>query len=284
MVVAPDTIAPPLPEAPVGRERSRGPGDQDVRKEQLRGIFAGSQVAKDRERERVESWVILPSVNSRKAIRAIRVDPSNAGDATIRARKTGDPHRLSRNVDAVIDAQQGQEQLLERALRPRGLSDSSIRSTFISHGEATRRMLAQVGAVEIASSSPYDNTGGPIIAVSPPTAIPKSETEPLFHAPSIAYTATSASASTSTSPARAIPARRLGTTASFATESMPGSMVSGARFPRRMGSTWAGVLSDEEDSFQVGSFKEGVSFSGSVVRHRDRASGRGVSEHMHLGA
>ncbi|KAG9095727.1 hypothetical protein FRC06_009482, partial [Ceratobasidium sp. 370] len=233
-------------------------------------------LAKDRERERVESWVILPSVNSRKAARAIRVDASNAGDATIRARKMDDPRRLSRNVDAVIDAQQGQEQLLERALRPRGLSDSSIRSTFISHGEATRRMLAQVGAVEIASSSPYDNTSGPIIAVSPPTAIPKSGTEPSFHAPSIAYTATSASASTSTSPARAIPARRLGTTASsVVTESMPSSMVSGARFARR-GSAWAGVLSDEEDSFQVGSFKEGVSFSGSVVRHRDRASGRGT--------
>ncbi|KAG8746822.1 hypothetical protein FRC10_003344 [Ceratobasidium sp. 414] len=283
MVVAPDTIAPPPPEAPIGRDRSRGPGDGDFRKEHLRGIFAGSQLAKDKERERVESWVILPSVNPRKTARAIRVEATNAGDATIRARKTVDPRRLPRNVDAVIDAQQGQEQLLERALRPRGLSDSSIRSTFISHGEATRRMLAQVGAVEIASSSPYDSRSGPIIAVSPPTAVPKPETETSFDTPSIAYTATSASASTGTSPVRAIPARRPGTTASSViTESMSSSMVSGARFPRRS-STW-GVLSDEEDSFQVGSFKEGVSFGGSVVRHRDRASGRGVSEHMHLGA
>ncbi|KAG9128218.1 hypothetical protein FRC07_002836 [Ceratobasidium sp. 392] len=284
MVVAPDTIAPPplppLAEPAIGRERSRGPGDRDLRKEQLRGIFAGSQLAKDRERERVESWVILPSVNPRKPARAIRVD---AGDATIRARNLApDPHRLSRNVDAVIDAHQGQEQLLERALRPRGLSDSSIRSTFISHGEATRRMLSQVGAVEIASSSPYDHRTEPVItAPPPPTAIPKSGNEPSFHAPSIAYASTSASASTSTSPARAIPARRPATASSVVTESMPGSLVAGGRFPRR-GSAWAGVLSDEEDSFQVGSFKEGVSFSGgSVVRHRDRASGRGVSERIH---
>ncbi|KAG8683389.1 hypothetical protein FRC09_016111, partial [Ceratobasidium sp. 395] len=110
MVIAPDTVAPPppLPEPVIGRERSRGPGDRDLRKEHLRGIFAGSQLAKDRERERAESWVILPSVNPRKTARAIIGD---AGDATIRVRKIADPHRLSRNVDAVIDAQQGQEQL-----------------------------------------------------------------------------------------------------------------------------------------------------------------------------
>ncbi|QRW01481.1 hypothetical protein RhiLY_00478 [Ceratobasidium sp. AG-Ba] len=295
MIVAPDTIAPPpvpVPEPVVGRSRSRGPiGDRDLRKEHLRGIFVGSQAAKARDRDRSESWVILPSVNSRKANQAILVDTS--GDATIRARE----RRMSRNVDAVVDIQAlqgpGQQQLLERTLRPRGLSDSSIRSTFIAHGTAAgantvgrrggadmgrrSRMPTMVDTVEIVSS-PYDVVHAPVImAAPPPTAIPKPTAIP-FRAPS---TITSISDSTSTSPTRPIPG-----SSRAVTESVPGSMVSGApissaRFPRRP--TW-GVLSDEEDSFQVGSFKEGVSFtSGSMIRHRDRASGRGVSERMHIG-
>ncbi|QRV87336.1 hypothetical protein RhiJN_15354 [Ceratobasidium sp. AG-Ba] len=295
MIVAPDTIAPPpvpVPEPVVGRSRSRGPiGDRDLRKEHLRGIFVGSQAAKARDRDRSESWVILPSVNSRKTNQAILVDTS--GDATIRARE----RRMSRNVDAVVDIQAlqgpGQQQLLERTLRPRGLSDSSIRSTFIAHGTAAgantvgrragadmgrrSRMPTMVDTVEIVSS-PYDVVHAPVImAAPPPTAIPKPTAIP-FRAPS---TITSISDSTSTSPTRAIPG-----SSRAVTESVPGSMVSGApisgaRFPRRP--TW-GVLSDEEDSFQVGSFKEGVSFTGgSMIRHRDRASGRGVSERMHIG-
>ncbi|KAF8607945.1 hypothetical protein BDV93DRAFT_519931 [Ceratobasidium sp. AG-I] len=305
MVVAPDTIATPPVETLPGREPSRGPGDSDARKEQLRGIFVGSQLARAKERERVESWVILPSTNSRRTLRAAQSTMNiNAGDATIRIRDPADLRRLSRNVDAVIDAPQdstGQDQLLQRALRPRGLSDSSIRSTFISHGEGTigrnpmHRVLTPASAivgdesVEIASSS-YDHMGlgsGAVIA-PPPTAIPKSGTGIPFRGQPVVYASTSTSESTSTSPARAIPARKLAAPSSVygtATgpssiygDSAPGSLISGPRFPRR--SAWAGILSDEEDSFQAGSFKEGVSFSGGVVRHRDRASGRGISEDM----
>jgi hypothetical protein len=301
MVVAPDTIAPVPVKAPVGRESSRGPGDQDLRKEHLRGIFAGTQIVRPKERERVESWVILPTPISRKTVRATASDMMiNPGDATIRIRDGAHLHRLSRNVDAVIDSPQNptsHDHLLERALRPRGLSDSSIRSTFISHGEGVvgRNPIHRVftpasgvvgDAVQIASS-PYDHMSGHVVP-PPPTAIPKYGNAIPFRPQPIAYASTSTSGSASTSPARAIPSRQprvpssmygAGTASSSVygagMESAPGSVISGARFPRR--SAWPG---DEEDSFQAGSYKEGVSFSGSVVRHRDRASGRGVSEHM----
>ncbi|KAG8734387.1 hypothetical protein FRC11_002329 [Ceratobasidium sp. 423] len=280
MTIAPDTtVTPPNGEATAApRESSRPPGDTDQRKEQLRGIFVGSQAV--RERERTESWVFLPRSNSRRMVRPAKSTANlNAGDATVRGVR---PRRISRNVDAVIDVPPmptgaGQAQLLDRALRPRGLSDSSIRTTFISHGE-----ISGINeAIEVASSS-QDHLD-PGANASLPTTVP----ELSFNASSVAYASTSTSGSTSTSPSRAIPSRKpgapggvygYGTTASRSvSESVPASFAPGHRMPRR--SLWAGVTMDEEDSFQVGSFKEGVTFGTSFIRHRDRASGRGASEH-----
>lgn len=282
MTIAPDTtVTPPNGEATAApRESSRPPGDVDQRKEQLRGIFVGSQAI--RERERTESWVVLPRSNSRRMVRPAKSTANmNAGDATVRGVR---PRHISRNVDAVIDVPPmpsgvGQAQLLDRALRPRGLSDSSIRSTFIVDAQRDARTSE---AIEVASSSAdHLDTGA---NASLPTTVP----ELSFNASSVAYASTSTSGSTSTSPSRAIPSRKYGAPSGVrgygaapsrsVSESVPASFAPGHRMPRR--SLWAGVITDEEDSFQVGSFKEGVTFGSSLIRHKDRASGRGASEHM----
>jgi len=83
-------------------------------------FFAGAPTARpDKERE----WIVLP--------RDSGSDPAR----TLRARQK----RMSRNLEALnFDAQEDgepEEPILTRTLRPRGLSDSSIRSTFIAHGE-----------------------------------------------------------------------------------------------------------------------------------------------------
>ncbi|KDN51105.1 hypothetical protein RSAG8_00734, partial [Rhizoctonia solani AG-8 WAC10335] len=101
MAIAPDTsVTPPNDEvASVPRESSRPPGDTGQRKEQLRGIFVGSQAIP--ERERTESWVVLPRSNSRRMVRPAKSTANlNTGDATVRGVR---PRRISRNVDAVID-------------------------------------------------------------------------------------------------------------------------------------------------------------------------------------
>ncbi|CAE6424435.1 unnamed protein product [Rhizoctonia solani] len=282
MTVAPDTtVTPPNGEATAApRESSRPPGETDLRKEQLRGIFVGSQAI--RERERTESWVVLPRSNSRRMVRPAKSTANlNAGDATVRGVR---PRLISRNVDAVIDVPPmptgaGQAQLLDRALRPRGLSDSSIRSTFITHGEASAGINE---AIEVASSSQDHLDAG--ANASLPTTVP----ELSFNASSVAYASTSTSGSTSASPSRAVPSRKPGapggmygygaTASRSVSESVPASFAPGHRMPRRP--IWAGVITDEEDSFQVGSYKEGVTFGTSFIRHRDRASGRGASEHL----
>ncbi|CAE6438050.1 unnamed protein product [Rhizoctonia solani] len=282
MAIAPDTtVTPPNGEATTApRESSRPPGDSDQRKEQLRGIFVGSQTV--RERERTESWVVLPRSNSRRMVRPAKSTANmKGGDVTVRGVR---PRLLSRNVDAVIDVPPmpmgaGQAQLLDRALRPRGLSDSSIRSTFIDHGQITAETN---DAIEVANSS-----GGRLDSnanASLPTTVP----ELSFNASSVAYASTSTSGSTGTSPSRAIPSRRYGAPSGMynhgaassrsVSESVPASFAPEHRMPRR--SVWAGMVTDEEDSFQVGSFKEGVTFGASLVRRRDRASGRGASEDL----
>ncbi|CAE6401060.1 unnamed protein product [Rhizoctonia solani] len=284
MIIAPDTtVTPPNGEAAAApRESSRPPGDMDQRKEQLRGIFVGSQAI--RERERTESWVVLPRSNSRRMVRPAKSTANlNPGDATVRGHGVR-PRRISRNVDAVIDVppmpmRAGQAQLLDRALRPRGLSDSSIRSTFIVHGQTGAEISE---AVEVANSS------GAHLDMGANASVPATVPELSFNSSSVAYASTSTSGSTGTSPSRPGPSRRhgapsgtygYGTAASRSvSESVPASFAPGHRMPRR--SAWAGSIADEEDSFQVGSFKEGVTFGTGFIRHRDRASGRGASEDL----
>jgi hypothetical protein len=104
----------------------------------LMGIFAGAP--------RNDSWVVLPQGLSRqKGAGADQLRRSMLGRAAGRAMAGADtnaPSSLPRNVDAVIDAdphasseeRSGTDP--SRTLRTRGLSDSSIRTTFLQHGEA----------------------------------------------------------------------------------------------------------------------------------------------------
>jgi len=105
------------------------------------GIFAGAPRSTG-----PDPWVVV----SPKATRGARV-PNDYNSATLTrsSLKRGANKRLSRNVDAVIDtesiigdsdideqdeaeASDFRSTLLERTLRPRGLSDSSIHSTFMN--------------------------------------------------------------------------------------------------------------------------------------------------------
>lgn len=101
----------------------------------LMGIFAGAP--------RIEPWVVLPSGPPKQPgagtdqLRRVTLGRA-AGRAIAVADNSQNP--LPRNVDAVIDPHGLPEDRRgfdpSRTLRTRGLSDSSIRSTFLQHGEA----------------------------------------------------------------------------------------------------------------------------------------------------
>lgn len=103
----------------------------------LMGIFAGAP-------RNDSSWVVLPPSSSRsQGERGDQLRRTTLGRAAGRAmaaaeNPTAGP--LPRNVDAVIDPRASLEERggmdPARTLRTRGLSDSSIRSTFLQHGEA----------------------------------------------------------------------------------------------------------------------------------------------------
>lgn len=102
----------------------------------LMGIFAGAP--------RNDAWVVLPPGPSRqqgsKGDQLRRATLGRAAGQSMDATDKDKPSSLSRNVDAVIDPQASPEERSgidpARTLRTRGLSDSSIRSTFLHHGEA----------------------------------------------------------------------------------------------------------------------------------------------------
>ena len=122
------------------------------------GIFAGAPARTTD----TDPWIVI----SPRAQRKLRVAPSTSNVAAQRRWAGG--VRLPRNVDAIVDVESvhdpgdddddvdhdhrhtGEDDdaievgtraipgtLLERTLRPRGLSDSSIRSTFLKDGERT---------------------------------------------------------------------------------------------------------------------------------------------------
>lgn len=101
----------------------------------LMGIFAGAPRPEDSQ----DPWVVIPKPQ-RGPMPSLS---SAAGAATIgrsaTLRRTSS--RLSRTVDAMIDADRDRREeedtlgaLLERTSIHRGMSDSSIHSTFLSHG------------------------------------------------------------------------------------------------------------------------------------------------------
>lgn len=141
---------------------------QPVIKKQLFGIFAG---APKRPAGKIGGWVVLPSGTAPAPIAPGAVGRPPVGRQGRRI--VNNPRRLSILVDAVVDADaasiishssrdedpehpgDGDEQqhrrhpsrLLERTLRRRGLSDSSIHSTFLaaSRGAPIQRLVTPAG-------------------------------------------------------------------------------------------------------------------------------------------
>jgi len=160
------SLAPPS-------SRSTGtlrPQKSRANRNELLGIFAGANP---------RSGPALPWPTSGTGIspipnRQLRAASSQYfNDKTVRPRDQDTDHRkrLSTVVDAVIDRTADQidefdpntagsfePPLLERTLRPRGLSDSSIRSTFISHGNEYDPMggmgIAGQGRLSVAAYTP----------------------------------------------------------------------------------------------------------------------------------
>ncbi|KAI5117865.1 hypothetical protein M0805_006567 [Coniferiporia weirii] len=119
--------------------RSSTPVPGSTASRAVMNIFAGAP-----EPPGADPWVILP-----KSQRKLRGSPSAVDMRTATLTRSAGRwagSRLSRNVDAVIDSGSAvhdsdddsdddlgaSETLLERTLRPRGLSDSSIRSSFLN--------------------------------------------------------------------------------------------------------------------------------------------------------
>lgn len=103
------------------------------------GIFAGAPHPNDA----ADPWVVLPPAPRRVRSTFFKSDePSQSGTTTIDrslARKRSDLH-LSREIDADTSPEHGEADdipgpLLERTLRRRGLSDSSIHSTYMNQVE-----------------------------------------------------------------------------------------------------------------------------------------------------
>ena len=104
------------------------------------GIFAGAP-----QNTEPDPWIVVPTTPLRKSKSFMRSQPSTVTIGRSIGRKN--LNRLSQNVDAVIDVQRPQDSdeepdflppLLERTLRRRGLSDSSIHSTFTNQGDDGR--------------------------------------------------------------------------------------------------------------------------------------------------
>lgn len=110
-------------------------------------IFAGAPVRSQ------DPWVVIPRGPRKTQSTVFGLQPETA-------RSSLDENRLSRNVDAVLDDQrvtvqssEPENSLLQRTLRRRGMSDSSMRSTFISHGEDIRDPPPNTPASPIAPAS-----------------------------------------------------------------------------------------------------------------------------------
>lgn len=115
----------------------------------LMGIFAGAPQSFTNPPPAGESWVVLPKSGNNRIRQlkgaassvALGANARNGQVATMGRAAARNANRLSRNVDAVIDQNNEdvpdfRETLLERTLRPRGLSDSSIHTSFLK-GESS---------------------------------------------------------------------------------------------------------------------------------------------------
>lgn len=149
---ATSNLAPPTVRGPTLR-----PSKSRANRSELLGIFAGAP--------RVVSptsggpWVVVPADTAPGTGKTLRaVSSQQFGEKTIRARGPAlSRRRLYAAVDAVIDPSADQLEtrdlhttgtatfdppLLQRQLRSRGLSDSSIRSTFQSHAHPSEGIVS----------------------------------------------------------------------------------------------------------------------------------------------
>lgn len=146
----------------------------------LMGIFAGAP--------RNDSWVVLPPGSSRQqgshGDQLRRATLGRAAGLAMGAADKDKPSPLPRNVDAVIDpdpeASSEERGGMDpaRTLRTRGLSDSSIRSTFLQHGDAApvsrspnaesrRKVLGALGMTALSVRSALSGASSQSNATSP---------------------------------------------------------------------------------------------------------------------
>ncbi|KAI9508672.1 hypothetical protein F5148DRAFT_979510 [Russula earlei] len=129
--------------SPIAQEAAQGPTAPVTTRStsvNLMGIFAGAP--------RNDPWIVLPQgVSQSQGEKGDRLRRTTLGRAAGRAMAESPTQSfLPRNVDAVIDPRASSEERggidPARSLRTRGLSDSSIRSTFLQHAEAASVTLS----------------------------------------------------------------------------------------------------------------------------------------------
>ncbi|KAK4704848.1 hypothetical protein P7C70_g1369, partial [Phenoliferia sp. Uapishka_3] len=134
-------------------------------KRDLSSIFAGGLPPPRSPTE--DPWVVLtPAAKARPT-------PSSNPFGRLLAAYRPSPATMSSTTNAVLDSfahapqpdQEYQPTLLERQLRPRGLSDSSIRSTFVAHANPHHRLISP--ATLALSSEVTVDTEGMSIAARP---------------------------------------------------------------------------------------------------------------------
>lgn len=118
-----------------GEDNVQRPSLSQNQSANVMGIFAGAPRSTT-----PDPWVVIPKGPRRSPSTMLHSELGNS--ATLRRSYA---NRFSRHVDAVIDSpSHGDEEpdylgpLLQRTLRRRGLSDSSIHSTFMSHTDEPR--------------------------------------------------------------------------------------------------------------------------------------------------
>jgi hypothetical protein len=120
--------------------KGSAPGTRAGPRRDLSSIFAGGAGGSG-SNGGADPWVMLPRNPTGRQLAT-----GNSGAPTSRQR-VFQPY--SKNVDAVVDSVAENDEfrpnLLERTLRPRGLSDSSIHSTFMNHANPSGRLISPAG-------------------------------------------------------------------------------------------------------------------------------------------
>jgi hypothetical protein len=162
----------PVPgETSIGTEERITPSPVIQNRPQLKGIFAGSSGTSTKPASN-DPWVVLPHHGGgtirRPAPTRFPSRDINKGAVNL-SRNDQDPRhptrRVSRMVDAVVDqhavddddeeADEFPDNLLQRTLRPRGLSDSSVHSNALSFVNPVHRMVTPAS---LALTSPVEST------------------------------------------------------------------------------------------------------------------------------